>query len=84
MVPDRTALSGSRHPVPATGLAGRPGVPASAGAHRPTADARTQARCFVDEIRLLRRREMARLFPEATLIAQRWYGLNKPWIAVRR
>ncbi|MCS3748233.1 hypothetical protein FHY18_003866 [Xanthomonas arboricola] len=45
---------------------------------------RAQARCFVDDIRLLRRHDMARLFPDAALVAERWYGLNKSWIAVRR
>lgn len=45
---------------------------------------RAQARRFVDDIRLLTSRDMAQLFPDSTLTAERFCGLNKSWIAVRR
>lgn len=45
---------------------------------------RTQARAFVEDIRLLTRAELARLFPDSTLIGERLCGLTKSWIAVRR
>lgn len=39
-----------------------------------------QAREAVREIRLLRRRELRRLFPGATITAERWHGLCKSFI----
>jgi hypothetical protein len=39
------------------------------------------ARRAVDEIRLLRRRELRRLFPDAVLHAERFGGLVKSWVA---
>ena len=42
-----------------------------------------EARLAVDEIRLMRRRELQRLFPDATLRPERFKGLVKSWIAVR-
>jgi hypothetical protein len=41
-----------------------------------------QARAAVDEIRLMRRRELATLFPEATLRPERFKGLVKSWIVL--
>jgi Methyltransferase domain len=43
---------------------------------------REAAERAVDEIRLLRRRELAGLFPEAGILAERFAGLPKSWIAV--
>jgi hypothetical protein len=47
----------------------------------PCAD-RDKARQLVREIRLMSRRELRRLFPEATLLPERFCGLVKSWIAV--
>lgn len=44
---------------------------------------RAQARRFVEDIRLLTRADMARLFPDSTLLGERFCGLNKSWTAVR-
>jgi hypothetical protein len=41
------------------------------------------ARRAVEEVRLMRRRELARLFPEAELIPERFGGLVKSWTAIR-
>jgi len=40
------------------------------------------ARMLVDEIRLLRKKELRALFPDATLIAERFSGFVKSWVAV--
>lgn len=40
------------------------------------------ARRIVSEVRLMRRRELARLFPEATLVPERFGGLVKSWTAI--
>lgn len=40
------------------------------------------AEALVREVRLLRRREMRQLFPDATLIAEHYMGLVKSWTAV--
>jgi hypothetical protein len=40
------------------------------------------ARRVVNEHRLMRRGELARLFPEATMVAERFGGLVKSWTAV--
>jgi len=40
------------------------------------------ARRVVREVRLMRRRELARLFPQATLIPERFGGLVKSWTAI--
>ena len=36
----------------------------------------------MNEHRLMRRGELARLFPEATMVAERFGGLIKSWTAV--
>lgn len=41
-----------------------------------------KARRIVEEVRLLSRRQLSTLFPEAQLLPERWYGLTKSWIAV--
>jgi hypothetical protein len=48
-------------------------------AHTPEPDA---AKALIQEVRLLRRREMRQLFPNATLIAEHYMGLVKSWTAV--
>src|SRR5690348_15108213 len=40
------------------------------------------ARRFVEEIRLLTRKELRELFPRANIVAERFYGFVKSWIAV--
>ena len=40
------------------------------------------ARRLVEEIRLLTRKELRGLFPRANIVAERFYGLVKSWIAV--
>ncbi len=45
---------------------------------------RAQARHFVEEIRLLTQRDMARLFPDSMLRPERFCGFVKSWIAIRR
>ena len=49
-------------------------------AHRPTA---AQARACLDGIRLLTRADMRRLFPDCTILRERFLGLTKSLIAVR-
>jgi len=44
---------------------------------------RVKARQFVQEIRLLRRRELQRLFPDAQLVEERFGPLVKSFVAVR-
>lgn len=44
---------------------------------------RRQAELLVEEIRLLRRRELVRLFPDAILLPERVGGLVKSWTATR-
>jgi hypothetical protein len=39
------------------------------------------ARRIVEEHRLMRRHELARLFPEATIVGERIGGLTKSWTA---
>ena len=41
-----------------------------------------QARAQVEEVRLLKKRELIALFPGATLIPERFYGLVKSWIMI--
>ena len=41
-----------------------------------------QARELVSEVRLLRRKELATLFPSATLIPERFHGFVKSWTAI--
>jgi hypothetical protein len=41
------------------------------------------ARRIVREVRLMRRQELARLFPDAVLVPERFGGLVKSWTAVR-
>lgn len=48
----------------------------------PCAD-RESARRAIEEIRLLTRRGMRELFPDATLRAERFLGMVKSWIAIR-
>jgi hypothetical protein len=40
------------------------------------------ARAIVEEHRLMRRKELARLFPEARIVGERFGGLVKSWTAV--
>jgi hypothetical protein len=40
------------------------------------------ARDIVEQIRLLRRKEVARLFPEAQIVPERFFGVVKSWIAI--
>lgn len=49
-------------------------------AHRPTA---AQARAYLDDIRLLTYDDMRRLFPDCTILRERFLGLTKSLIAVR-
>lgn len=44
---------------------------------------RARAHEVVHEIRLLRRRELARMFPDGQLVPERFGGLVKSWTAVR-
>jgi hypothetical protein len=48
----------------------------------PQAESDEQAGAWADEIRLLSRRELAALFPEAKIVAERFYGLAKSYMAV--
>jgi hypothetical protein len=41
------------------------------------------AREIVQQHRLMRRGELARLFPESTIVPERFCGMVKSWIAVR-
>ncbi|MEW6252348.1 MAG: class I SAM-dependent methyltransferase [Planctomycetota bacterium] len=43
----------------------------------------SRARALVEEIRLLTRAQLRRLFPDARLIAERFAGFTKSWMAVR-
>ncbi len=49
--------------------------------NRPTAE---KARAFVEGIRLLTFREVRELFPDCEILRERWMGLTKSFIAVRR
>jgi hypothetical protein len=51
------------------------------GWHRRTPD-RTEAYELVDSIRLLSRRQLAALFPEATIVRERFCGLTKSLMAL--
>jgi len=42
-----------------------------------------RARALVEEIRLVTRRELRQLFPDAELLAERFCRLIKSWVAVR-
>jgi hypothetical protein len=42
-----------------------------------------EGRKLVEEIRLLRRRELQALFPDAELVEERFYGLTKSFVAVK-
>jgi hypothetical protein len=48
----------------------------------PQAENNEQAGMWADEIRLVTRREMRRLFPEADLLAERYWGLAKSFMAI--
>jgi ubiquinone/menaquinone biosynthesis C-methylase UbiE len=41
-------------------------------------------RQLADELRLLSKREMRLLFPDAELHRESWFGLTKSWIAIRK
>jgi hypothetical protein len=43
----------------------------------------TRAKNLVEEVRLLKRSELRNLFPEATLVPERFCGLVKSWTAIR-
>jgi hypothetical protein len=43
-----------------------------------------EARTLVEEIRLLKKKEMRRLFPDAELMEERFAGLLKSFVAIRR
>jgi len=48
------------------------------------AASREEAEARVDEIRLLKKREMQSLFPDGEIEEERFLGLTKSYIAVRR
>jgi hypothetical protein len=48
----------------------------------PPAESDEQAAAWASEIRLLTRRELGRLFPEAKLVAERYWGLAKSYVAI--
>jgi hypothetical protein len=50
----------------------------------PRAANERQAREFVDEIRLLKKAEVKALFPDATILHERFLGMTKSFMAVRR
>jgi hypothetical protein len=39
---------------------------------------------LAEELRLLSKRELQRLFPDAEIHQESWFGLAKSWIAIRR
>src|SRR5690606_34842315 len=43
---------------------------------------REEARRFVQEVRLLSRRELKKIFPRAQVLPERFYGLVKSWVVV--
>lgn len=49
----------------------------------PKAQDRNQALAFAREIRLLTGRELRRLFPDARIVAEKFYGLTKSFMAIR-
>jgi hypothetical protein len=49
--------------------------------NRPSAE---QARAFVDGIRLLTFREMRELFPDCEILRERFLGLTKSFVAIRK
>jgi hypothetical protein len=51
--------------------------------HRGPARSAEEARSLVREVRLMRKREIKRLFPEATLYEERFYGLTKSFVVHR-
>ncbi|MFG0274870.1 MAG: class I SAM-dependent methyltransferase [Phycisphaerales bacterium] len=42
---------------------------------------KADARRYVDEVRLMSKREMRKCFPEATIWGEKFYGLTKSWVA---
>jgi hypothetical protein len=48
----------------------------------PRAKDRQQAQEWIDEIRLMTKREVKRLFPRAAILPERFVGLAKSWIAI--
>jgi 2-polyprenyl-3-methyl-5-hydroxy-6-metoxy-1,4-benzoquinol methylase len=50
----------------------------------PRAKDERQAHEYLDEIRLLTRSEFASLFPDAVILRERFFGLTKSFIAVKR
>jgi hypothetical protein len=43
-----------------------------------------QVKASLDEIRLLSKRELRSLFPDCTIMVERWLGLPKSYVAVRK
>jgi hypothetical protein len=50
----------------------------------PRAETEQQARNYVDEIRLLKKSEVRALYPDAEILHERFLGLTKSFMAVRR
>lgn len=47
------------------------------------AESRKEAEIRVDEIRLLKKREVKEIFPDAEIVEEKFYGLTKSYIAIK-